>query len=339
VTTSVPAPAPFTPSLVLRRDLPILAQGDQGELEVRPFREHAVLAGAIPSGAMAWIAARPNQEIRPRSHTAPALLIVLRGDGELVGLTRRSVKQGDVITLPANQHYGFTRVGPNGLQALHVLFAEPSADRAKQAHTLELLLSRNEQRAQASLQGPFFELLRTDVLSDERKRDALKAGLRVFSDAFQTMILTRQVTCRDDKYFETFHRHLLDELLHNRLLNVSGDTPASSDPVLHATSSWFCHQMLVLDNVGKAVLHLVLETAGYHFHNLARPVFEADRSSEYFLKHAEDDAAHKDACREVLSGQHPQRYRKLLQLLDRSWDMFEAMGGRIAELVAGSSRS
>jgi hypothetical protein len=131
-----------------------------------------------------------------------------------------------------------------------------------------------------------------------------------------------------------FANHLREELGHNELL-VSREAPeVMFDPVLHATASWFCNQMIVLDNLDKTVVNLVLETAGHHFHMLAEPVFVEDECARYFAAHSDDlDAEHLQLGVHLLKDQPPQVYRRLSQVLERSWDMFEAMTGRIAQLV------
>jgi hypothetical protein len=148
------------------------------------------------------------------------------------------------------------------------------------------------------------------------------------------MLFQRQACCRDDEYAGTFLSHLREEIGHNELLSVAPKRRATADAVLRATSNWFCHQMLVLDNVEKAALvHLVVETAGYHFHTLAKPVLAADVSAEYFAAHADADDDHKDSVLQVLEGQHPQTYRRLHRIIEDGWDMFDTMTRRIVELV------
>ena len=158
----------------------------------------------------------------------------------------------------------------------------------------------------------------------------MRESIRVFSDAYQTFLFTRQATCRDEAYTDMFDEHLREELGHNRLLKVAGDKRVSTDPILKATSAWFCHQMIVLDNAGKTVLNLLLETGGYYFHTLAKPVFESDGSAEYFDIHAEADERHKEMGVDILAGLHPTTYRRLCRILDEGYDMLETMTRRMA---------
>jgi mannose-6-phosphate isomerase-like protein (cupin superfamily) len=335
--------APPGPHLVPRSDIPISSAPENGGLEVRPFLAHKLLGSVMPpSGvAMAWTHASPGQDVALRSHGLPGLLIVLRGRAQLIvtgpepaGTTRKPVEQGDVITIPSNQEYGFTSIGPQGLDALHVTFQKSDGPKSKDVRTLEDLLARNEARAQQAVDGPYFGILRNGALDSVLARARFRDCARVLSDAFQNILLTRQATCRDDDYALTFHTHFMEELGHNELLTVPANRRGPSDPILRATSSWFCHQMLMLDNIGKAVLiHLVLETAGYHFHTLAKPVLAGDVSEGYFNAHSEADEDHKDAVLQLLEGQHPETYRRLHRIVEDGWDMFDALTRRIVHYV------
>jgi hypothetical protein len=139
--------------------------------------------------------------------------------------------------------------------------------------------------------------------------------------------------CRDQAYVSMFHGHLLEELGHNDLLKVEGREQILRDPILRAASSWFSHRMLTLDNAGKTVVNLVLETSGYHFHTLAKPIFADIDCGNYFEAHAEADETHMELGIDLLANQHPDVYRQLFQILEDSWDMLETVTNRFAELA------
>ncbi len=331
-----------SPSVVPRSAIPVAPAGNDGNFEVRPFLAHKVLGNMLPRSAvsMAWTEARSGKDVGLRSHPTPGLLIILEGRAILIGGLNRKVEAGDVITLPRDLEYGFTAVGPAGLHALHVAFDGDAPSYTDEALTLQQLLARNEARLQTTLNNSFFSLLRRRGIDSERKRVAMRESVRVFSDAFQTLLFTRQATCRDEEYAGQFNQHLLEELGHNGLLPVSGTSWVAKDAVLRAMSSWFCHQMLVLDNAEKAVVNLVLETGGYYLGTLSMPLFEGDVSQRYFDTHAEDDAHHKELSAALLEGLHPHTYVRLQRVLDASWDMVDAMTQRFAHLIeldAGSS--
>ena len=327
-----------SPFVVSRAEIPVSTAPEHGDLEVRPFALHSVLGGAVPSGAVAltWLRARPGQDSSLRSESQPGLLIVLQGSGDFVdgSNVRRSVERGDVITVPADQPYALRAVGSEGLQAIHAVFRKGASKAEPGASTLEELIAHNQTRVAETLAGPYFQMLRNGSLGPERCRARFRDAARVFSDAFQVMMFARQTTCRDPDYAPTFLSHLREELGHNEMLSVPATRRAPGDAVLVATSNWFCHQMLMLDNVEKAVLiHLVVETAGYHFHTLAKPVLESDVSAHYFAARSDADDDHKDSVIEQLRGLNPRTYRRLQQIVDDGWNMFDAMTRRIVHLV------
>lgn len=321
------------PSVVPRSEVPICGTSRE-PLEIRAFDGHSTLRTATPqSVAMALTFAHPGQVIAPRSHEHRSMLIVLHGSAELIGLGQKRLEQGDVVTLPADREYGFTEVGPAGLHALHVTFRE-EAEVPPEATTLEQLLAYNEFRASRALQSPYFRLLKNGGLVSLERRARLRDAIRVFSDAFQNVLFIRQATCADERYASVFHEHLTEEIGHNQLLTVPETRRAPTDPILRATSSWFCHQMLVLDNIGKgALVHLVLETAGYHFHTLAAPLLTADVSAEYFQIHAEADDDHRKVATGFFADQHPSTYRRLHKIIERGWNVFDVMTSRFLHFV------
>jgi mannose-6-phosphate isomerase-like protein (cupin superfamily) len=326
------------PSVVPSAEIPVSSAPEHADLEVRPFASHEVLGGAIPAGAVAltWIRARPGQDAALRADSRPGLLIVLQGNADFVdgNDVRRSVEKGDVITVPSDSPYAFRAVGPAGLQAIHAVFRKGPEKAERGASSFEELIAYNETRVAESLAGPYFRMLRDGSLGPERCRARFRDAARVFSDAFQVMMFARQATCRDEDYGPTFLSHLREELGHNELLSVPANRRAPGDAVLVATSNWFCHQMLMLDNIEKAVLiHLVVETAGYHFHTLASPVLASDVSGHYFAAHSEADDDHKDSVLDQLKGLNPRTYRRLQQVVADGWNMFDAMTRRIVRLV------
>jgi mannose-6-phosphate isomerase-like protein (cupin superfamily) len=325
------------PFVVRRDEIPLASEPD---VEVRSFAAHPLLAKATAEGVdMAWMRVPAGERAEIRQHQRPCLLVVLGGSARLLGTKNREIEAGDVVTLPSNHEYGFSDVR-EPLHMLQVMLPdEHHAENGDQALTLERLLSRNEARVRRVLDTPFFVLLRTRALDTPKKRASAREAIRVFSDAFQTLLFTRQALCRNEQYLAEFHSHLVEELDHNRLLSVSGNSRITADPILRAASSWFCHKMLILDNAGKATVNLALETGGYHFHTLAKPVFSSDESARYFDVHAEDDEHHKELAIGLLKDQHPDTYRRLLEILDESWDMIEVMTGRFARLIDIESAS
>lgn len=328
------------PSVVPRSDIPVSPA--EGNLEVQPFLAHKVLGSMLPHSAvsLAWTQARSGKDVALRAHPTPGLLIILEGRAVLIGGLNRKVEAGDVIMLPRDLEYGFTAVGPAGLNALHVAFEGDSEAYTDEALSLQQLLARNEMRLQTTLNNSFFMLLRRRGIDSERKRTAMRESLRVFSDAFQTMLFTRQATCRDEEYDSPSNRRLLEGLGRDRALPVSVASLITNDSALRSISSWFCRQVLVLDGAEKAVVNLVLETGGYYLGALAALMFEDEDSPRCADRHAGDDGHYRAANVALLEGLPPHTYARLQRVLDTSWDMVDTMTQRFAQLIeldAGSS--
>jgi mannose-6-phosphate isomerase-like protein (cupin superfamily) len=268
-----------------------------------------------------------------RSHTEASLLIVLKGEATLGGEAEGRVCQGNVVTIPAGREYRLL-AGPQGLEALETAFArgEAKEERGEEEYSLKRLLVENEKRLRKLTSSPYFKLLEGNALASNSRRAAFRDYTRVFSDAFQKIILLRQATCANEEFGKIFSEHLREELGHNQMLTPSGEGRVF-DAVLHATSSWFVHQMLMLDNAGKAIIHLVLESGGYFFHTAASSVFAGDQAEEYFVTHAEDDDAHRHVVLGLLEGHHPETYKRLTSVLEDAWNMLDAMTQRTVELV------
>jgi hypothetical protein len=323
------------PYIVNRLEIPPLSAPADATLEIRPFLGHGLLAAAVSSApaTLLWLEVRPGARALPQGHPRPGLLVILRGRGELVGNTSRVVEQGDVVTLPSHLQYELSAAGPEGLEALQIIFTDDSASEPENGMTLADVLTRNEARLRTWLSTPYFRMLQDGTLDSSRMRARFMQCIRIFSDIFQTFLFSRQAMCRESDYHSAFLDHLTEEFGHNKLLKAANELQITADPTLQATLSWFCHQMLVLDNAGKAIVNLVLESGGYHFHNLAKPVFSGDDVQDYFDTHAEDDEQHQNMGLELLQGQHRVTYASLVQVLDESWDMLNATTQRIFELV------
>lgn len=335
--------APYVVSLGRR------AEGERvgGDVRVEGFATHPLLQSAVPGEAVAfsWVRVPPGGAWSVEAQKARGLLIVLEGRASLLGAGDRIVERGDVATLPPGQSYEIVDQFGTGLSALEVRFDPGVATDTTHAtagrlspppveapFTLEGLLAKNEALAEEVLKNPYFRMIQEGGLDTEETRGLFRDRLRVFCDAFQTFLFARQATCADESYKGVFVEHLMEEIGHNDLMKVTGNK-RRFDAVLEATSNWFCHQMLVQDNVGKAAIHLVLETGGDYFHNLAKPAFDADVSAEYFKTHAEDDERHKQMSIDLLGGQTSATYERLEGTVADAWHMIDAMTRRIYRLV------
>jgi hypothetical protein len=299
---------------------------------MRPFRGVRLLGATVPARGVALelVQVLPGEHVARRA-SSRTLMMVLDGGGELVSEARHPVQTGDSITIPESSPYEIT-AGPKGFEALAVAFSNQQGEMVRQVLTLEQLLARNQARTEASLQKPMFRKLMGDGLRDSAERHRFYECLRVFSEALQTLLIARQATCSDADYAALFLDQLRRELTREALSTGGNATPMAFDPVLAATASWFCQQMFLLDDLDKTVINLVLETAGGHLQRLVQLVCADDVRATSMANHALAGDPQKLALHR-LENQPPQVYRRLSAVLDRSWDMFEAMTGQIIALI------
>jgi hypothetical protein len=200
---------------------------------------------------------------------------------------------------------------------------------------LEALVAHSMARQKIFVRSSVFSAMtERRTLEDARQRNVILACARRFSTNFQTLLFTRQALCVDPKFQPTFLRHLTEEIGHDKLL-AADDMPAPiDDAVFEAIVTWFSYQMVVLDNVERtALMHLVLEVAGDHFHAVAAPYLREKVRSGYFDVHAELDAGHANMGVELLDGLGPATYQRLAGIVDRGWDMMEATFERVSQLI------
>jgi hypothetical protein len=196
--------------------------------------------------------------------------------------------------------------------------------------SLEELLRHNEARLAAFRAHSLFVLLEDGTLDDAHARRALLAFVHRFSRNFQALLFIRQGLCADPRFQSVFLRHLNEEIGHDAMLANRQDAVTLEDTLFEATLGWFNYQMVVLDNVDRTVLmHLVLEMAGDHFHNLAVGILDRHVTSPYFQTHAEHDADHATAGVELLQGHSDATYERLGLLVDAGWNMLEASFDRV----------
>ena len=59
----------------------------------------------------------------------------------------------------------------------------------------------------------------------------------------------------------------------------------------------------------------------------------AEIAATLLVEHSDADDDHKDSVIEQLRGLNPRTYRRLQQIVDDGWNMFDAMTRRIVHLV------
>jgi hypothetical protein len=310
------------------------------------FHDHNQLNNFLPSNeniAFAWLQIKVGEELLLNYQDNKTIIIIYKGSAKLEK-HEQILNPGDKLLIPENYKGKLTHISKDGLYAIELKFNKknvqnnikinPQEENKESNLSFEGLLAYNHFRLQQLLKNPFFLMLQDNTLTNIKKRQLFLDCMQVFSDFFQTMMISRQATCQDKIYQHLFLTHLHEELGHDQLLAARDIKNQINDPILQAVSSWFCHQMFLLDNLEKTVLvHLVLEVAGIHYHNLAKVKAAMDVKSEYYDVHNEHDDKHAEMAFELLQDHTPATYQRLLKILSEGWDMLNAMNCRVAQLI------
>ena len=310
--------------------------------DVRIFFNHDLLKQFLPDQtkiSFAWAYLVAGEILSPHAHPHATMIIVVQGNGKLIGQIQKPIASGDTILIPAHCSYGFTDISTEGLHAVTIHFNDHSTPPLPSTYppTFNGLLAHNQQRLTQLLKNSFFHMLRDHTLDDPHKRQTFLDCLQLFGDLFQMLMFNRQATSVEEPYQTMFTAHFLEELGHNEFLAAREVKNKINDPILKAVSSWFTYQMFVLDNLEKAVIvHLVLETSGYYYHSLVQERMRDHVKSNYYQLHTENDEQHTEMALKLLRNHHPHIYKRLLQILDEGWDMLTAMNERVVTLVTAT---
>lgn len=341
-------------AVIQRNDIQVLREvevhGKRYSLgEHRDFRRHALLQQFLPEHArlsLSWVHLKEGEELLPHQHPSASMILTCSGSGYLTGQKKQALTEGDVVMVPPHCEHGFIGDGPDGFHGLSIQFGEEgglyeNAQRpqvkfsdATDEFTLEKLLAHNRKRLEETKQLRLFRMLQDGSLKDEKKRQAHLNSLEIWSMRNQLLLFTRQATCIDAKYETTFLQHFNEEIGHDVLYKTRAreENPAE-DPVIEAIASWFVHQMFIRDNVEKtALIHLVIEHTSHHYHTLARPMLAKFVNDDYFAVHEADDD-HAQMGIDLLKGESALTYQRLVPVIDKAWDMMNAMLDRVAYLT------
>jgi hypothetical protein len=208
---------------------------------------------------------------------------------------------------------------------------------APETATFELLMHDNERFSEAFSRSRLMKLVQGNDLDESAVRERFLDGIQVFSDAFQNTMLLRASFTANPRFLGIAREHLNEEFGHNAdLLKDRDQRVPSFDAVLDATTSWFAHQMLTLDDLERLVLvHLVLETSANIFFPEANRAMQRYSRTHYFAVHAEVDEHHRAMGMSLLGGLRAVEYQRLLDVHERGWQMLLTVCDRIAELSLG----
>lgn len=201
------------------------------------------------------------------------------------------------------------------------------------ATTLQQLLDYNQQRLQIFKKCSLFSLIQDGTLADAKKRQVFLDSLQIWTEGNQTLLFSRQSTCCDPHFQSVFLKHFQEEIGHDDLYNDRVNKSTIKDSIMTAITTWFVHQMFVLDNIEKAaIIHLVIESASDEYHKIAKHILALYINQEYFKAH-DEDAQHVAMGIHLLSGYGSKVYQRLFTVIGAAWDMLTAMVDRVFYLV------
>ncbi len=132
---------------------------------------------------------------------------------------------------------------------------------------LKILLEKNKEFVKNYEQNALMVLVKSQQMSDPRKRSMLLDCIQVFSNYFQKTVMLRRVLTENKLFLHIAQTHLMEEFGHDiSLMKDRNNNPPKWDPILESCSCWFSWKMFTLDNAEKTLLvHLVLEASAHLF--------------------------------------------------------------------------
>jgi hypothetical protein len=203
------------------------------------------------------------------------------------------------------------------------------------AKSLNDILAINEEWVMTFKTSDLMKLINSDAMKLTENRIRLLDCIQTFSNYFQKTMLLRLALTDNANFSALSQEHLDEEYGHNvALLEERGKRPAKWDPILEATSSWFCWKMLTLDNVEKTLLvHLVLEASANIFFTCANEIMQRYKTTDYFNVHAENDERHENIGTKLLENLTPKIYSDLAIVQEQGWEMLISACNRMASLA------
>jgi len=206
--------------------------------------------------------------------------------------------------------------------------------------TFEKLIAHNTALLERHKRHRVFQMFSDGTLDDPTQRETFFACVQVFARHFQTILLTRQAHCADERYGALFQRHFREEIGHDDILAKDrGRSDEVWDPVLEATTAWFISRMTILDNIEKlAIVHLVLESSGAYMGAASKAPMRRLGSADYFGLHDEVDDSHVTIAIEPIRRQPPETIARLMIVIEQAWRMLDTYVDRVVALVLGTER-
>ncbi len=199
----------------------------------------------------------------------------------------------------------------------------------------DTLIKKNWALAEIFSKSKIMQLINSDSIHEKLTREKLLSCLQLFSDYFQKAVMVRHATTFNEPFISISQKHINEEINHNlELLSDRGNRPATWDPILEATSSWFTWKMLSSDSIEKTLLmHLVLESSANVFFKSAHEIMSKYYETNFFEVHSSMDSEHEKMGFSVLKDLRPQEYQNLFKIQYQGWEMITAACDRMEYLT------
>ncbi|AZZ96143.1 cupin domain-containing protein [Pseudoalteromonas sp. R3] len=355
-------------SLVKRDDIPSIRTIEVNGVEhwlghVKDFTKHEGLTEFLPKDnriSMAWVRLEAGEQLDEHIHPVESMILICEGGASTLGDVETDMGAGDALLVPPGRPHGFIGAEPAGFWGLSLQFdsrglyediADPWATfhedenyELKHADTIvDKLFQKNEIFKDRFDKHRLFALVNKGLLTDSETRNRFLDCFQVWSNHFQKMVFNRYLTSAEGAHLDLAWDHLIEEFGHNMDLASSRDSSTRIfDPVLEATSSWFCSILNRLSDMQKLVLiHLVVEASATVFYKHVAPVMSETQHSRHFHEHDDGDHEHVKMGYDFVRRQTPSlsEAEGLLEIQEQGWSMLMSVMSRIADLVVyGSER-
>ena len=309
---------------------------------VKNFGSHPLLKELLPNNlSMAWVHLDRGQTLQPHRHWEASMILLTEGEGSCLGEVSSYMREGDIIFVPEDHDHGFAGEGL-GFWGLSIQFAstslyevEPRVEFCEPQSSRARIEALNERLAERFREHRVFDLIRQDLLRDEKIRHRFLAALQVWSGYFQRAVLARSAFTSESEFSDVYFQHLIDEIGHDRdLTSTHHGTKIPFDASLEGMGSWFVYQTLALDNTERVVMtNLVLERAGAEFYKPFSVYMRSLGIEKHFQEHSEHDDDHEKLGSEFLDDISPRRIAHLESIQRDSWDMLSGILDRMVDIA------
>ena len=330
--------------------------------DVRDFFSQPEMRQFVPENAklgLAWVRLREGETHSLHVHPVNSMLFICKGEAEVLGPGACTVKEGDIVLIPADIPHGFRGKGALGFSGISFQFEQRGlfesgdeplikfqnnvenelpihvTNELNSVHSISELLLLNSRFKVDFRQNVLFKKMSTGWFSNEKIRQLFLDYFQGWSNYFQNSVMLKAALCNDTRFYAAFQTHFMEEIHHNiSLSDFRKKREPKKDSVLEAVGSWFTLKMITSSQAEKVVImHMCVEGSADIFYEFARPVFDPEKKSAHFKSHEEIDKSHELLGTEQIENLNAVEYARLSEVLADSWGMMNTLFSRISDLT------